>query len=59
MIDIEKEIEIAVDNALLDTILFYANNYREQRNQIFTEFEKQAINLIRQVKKELDEADEL
>ena len=59
MIDIEKEIEIAVDNALLDTILFYANNYREQRNQIFTEFEKQAINLIRQVKKELDEADKL
>ena len=59
MIDVEKEIEIAVDNALLDTILFYANNYREQSNQIFAEFEKQTINLIRQVKKELDKTDEL
>ena len=59
MIDVEKEIEIAVDNALLDTILFYANNYREQSNQIFAEFEKQTINLIRQVKKELDKTYEL
>ena len=59
MLDIKKEIENAVDNALLDTILFYANNYREQRDQIFTEFEKQTISLIRQVKKELDEADKL
>ena len=59
MLDIKKEIEKAVDNALLDTLLFYANNYREQRDQIFTEFEKQTISLIKQVKKELDEADEL
>lgn len=59
MLNIEKEIENAVDNALLDTLLFYANNYREQREQIFIEFEKQALSLIRQVKKELDELDEL
>ena len=59
MIDVEREIKNAVDNALLDTILFYATNYREQRNQIFTEFEKQTVNLIKQVKKELDETDEL
>lgn len=59
MLNIEKEIKNAVDNALLDTLLFYANNHREQREQIFIEFEKQSVLLIRQVKKELDESDEL
>jgi hypothetical protein len=55
----ETEIKHAVDNALLDTILFYATNYKESRDQICAEFKKQTVLLIEQVKKELDESDKL
>lgn len=59
MFDIEKEIQNFVDNALLDGLLFYGQEYPEYRNKIFEEFEKQSINLIRKLKKELDENDEM
>lgn len=59
MFDIEKEISAVVDNDLLDSLLFYGCEYREYRNEIFKEFEKQSVNLIRKIKKELDEDDEM
>lgn len=59
MFDIEKEIKAVVDNDLLDSLLFYGCEYREHRKEIFKEFEKQSINLIRKIKKELDEDDEI
>lgn len=61
MFDIEKEISAVVSNDLLDSLLFYGQEYREypeHREKIFKEFEKQAVILIRKVKKELDENDE-
>lgn len=59
MFNIEKEISAVVDNDLLDSLFFYGCEYREYRKEIFEEFEKQCINLIRKVKKELDENDEM
>lgn len=59
MFNIENEISTVVDNDLLDSLLFYGNEYREHRKEIFEEFEKQCVNLIRKVKKELDENDEM
>ena len=60
MLDIEKEISAVVDDDLLDSLLFYGGKYyREHRKEVFEEFEKQCINLIRKVKKELDELDEM
>lgn len=58
MFDIEKEIKAVVDNHLLGSLLFYGCEYRGHREEIFEEFEKQAVTLIRKVKKELDENDE-
>ena len=55
----ETEIKNAVDKALLDTILFYATNYKDSRDQICEELKKQAVLLVEQVKKELDESDKL
>jgi len=59
MFDIEKEICSVVHDGLLDSLLFYGQEYREYREEIFKEFEKQSINLIRKIKKELDEDDEI
>lgn len=59
MFNIEKEINAVVDEALLDSLLFYGCEYREYRDEIFKEFEKQNINLIKKIKKELDEDDEI
>jgi hypothetical protein len=59
MFDIEKEIEAVVENALIDSLLFYGQEYRKNREKIFEEFEKQSVNLIRKIKKELDENDEI
>lgn len=59
MFNIENEISTVVDNDLLDSLLFYGNEYREYRKEIFKEFEKQCIKLIRQVKKELDTEEEM
>lgn len=59
MFDIKKEIKNVVDNALLDSLLFYGCEYCEYRDEIFKEFEKQSVNLIREIKKELDEDDEM
>jgi len=59
MFNIEKEISGVVDNNLLDSLLFYGCEYREHREEIFKEFEKQTINLIRKIKKELDENDKM
>ena len=59
MFNIEKEISSVVDNTLLDSLLFYGCEYREYREEIFKEFEKQSVNLIRKIKKELDENDEI
>lgn len=59
MFNIENEISTVVDNDLLDSLLFYGNEYREYRKEIFEEFEKQCIKLIRQVKKELDPEEEM
>lgn len=59
MFNIEIEIEAVVENALLDSLIFYGYEYREDREKIFKEFEKQSINLIRKVKKDLDENDEI
>lgn len=55
MFDIEKEIEAVVENDLLDSLLFYGAEYPENRDEIFKEFEKQSIKLIKKIKKELDE----
>ncbi|MEE3350412.1 MAG: hypothetical protein VZR09_10290 [Candidatus Gastranaerophilaceae bacterium] len=55
MINLKKEIEAVVENDLLDSLLFYGQEYREQREKIFKEFEEQTVKLIRQVKKELDD----
>ena len=59
MFDIEKEISAVVSNDLLDSLLFYGQEYREHREEIFKEFEKQSAILIRKIKKELDEDDEI
>jgi len=59
MFNIEREISGVVDNALLDGLLFYGQEYPEYRDEIFKEFEKQSIKLIRKIKKELDEDDEI
>ena len=59
MFDIEKEICSVVHEDLLDSLLFYGCEYREHREEIFKEFEKQSVNLIRKIKKELDEDDEI
>lgn len=59
MFNIEKEISEVVDNDLLDSLLFYGCEYRKHREEIFKEFEKQSIILIRKIKKELDENDEM
>ena len=59
MFNIEKEISGVVNNDLLDSLLFYGSEYREHREEIFKEFEKQSIILIRKIKKELDEDDEM
>lgn len=59
MFNIENEISTVVDNDLLDSLLFYGNEYREYRKEIFKKFEKQCIKLIRQVKKELDTEEEM
>ena len=59
MFNIENEISAVVDDALLDSLLFYGCEYREHREEIFKEFEKQSVNLIRKIKKELDEDDEI
>lgn len=59
MFNIENEISAVVDNALLDMLLFYGYEYREHREEIFKEFEKQSVNLIKKVKKELDKNDEI
>jgi hypothetical protein len=58
MFDIKKEIKNVVENALLDSLLYYGSDYREYRDEIFKEFEKQSINLIKEIKKEFDEDDE-
>lgn len=58
-IDIEKEIRAVVENDLLDSLLFYGTEYPENRDKIFKEFEKQSMKLIKKVKKELDEDDEM
>lgn len=54
MINIEKEVSAVLENDLLDSLLFYGQEYPEDREKIFKEFETQTIKLIRQVKKELD-----
>lgn len=54
MFNIEEEIRGVVENALLDSLLFYGQEYCEQKEEIFKEFEKQSINLIKEIKKELD-----
>jgi hypothetical protein len=59
MFNIENEISAVVDNDLLDSLLFYGREYSEHREEIFEEFEKQSVALIRKVKKELDENDEI
>lgn len=59
MFNIEKEISEVVNNDLLNSLLFYGYEYREHREEIFKEFEKQTINLIREIKKELDENNEM
>jgi hypothetical protein len=59
MFNIENEISTVVDNDLLDSLLFYGNEYREYRKEIFEEFEKQCVKLIREVKKDLDENDKI
>jgi hypothetical protein len=59
MFNIEEEVKGVIENDLLDNLLFYGQEYPEYRNKIFEEFEKQSINLIRKIKKELDENDEI
>lgn len=59
MFDIEREIEAVVENALIDSLFFYGQEYRKNREKIFEEFEKQSVNLIKKIKKELDENDEI
>lgn len=59
MNNIEREIRAVVNNALVDSLLFYGQEYREDREKIFEEFEKQSVNLIRKIKKDLDEDDEI
>jgi 5'-deoxynucleotidase YfbR-like HD superfamily hydrolase len=55
MINLKEEIKAVVENDLLDSLLFYGQEYSEHRGEIFKEFEEQTIKLIRQVKKELDD----
>ena len=58
-VEIERKIRKAVNDALYDTLVFYGNKYPEYRFQIFKEFEKQSIYLIRVTKRQLDEDDKI
>jgi hypothetical protein len=55
MINFKEEVKAVLEDDLLDSLLFYGQEYREHREEIFKEFEEQAVKLIRQVKKELDD----
>lgn len=55
MINFKEEVKAVLENDLLDSLLFYGQEYSEHREEIFKEFEEQTIKLIRQVKKELDD----
>lgn len=59
MFNIEEEVKGVIENDLLDDLLFYGQEYPQYRDKMFEEFEKQSIKLIRQLKKELDEDDEI
>jgi hypothetical protein len=59
MIDFKKEVNAVLENDLLDSLLFYGQEYSEHREEIFKEFEIQAVKLIRQIKKELDNNDDV
>lgn len=54
MIDFKKEVSAVLENDLLESLLFYGQEYSEHREEIFKEFETQTIKFIRQIKKELD-----
>jgi hypothetical protein len=54
MIDFKKEVSAVLENDLVESLLFYGYEYSEHREEIFKEFETQAVKLIRQIKKEID-----
>lgn len=56
--NVEQEIMNVVEYNLTESLLFYGSEYEAQREEIFKEFEKQCIKLIRQLKQELEEDEE-
>ena len=57
-IDVKRESRVMVENDLLESLLFYATEYPELREEFFINVEIAVHNLIEQLKKELKEGEE-
>ena len=57
IIDIKKECEAIIENQMIDTLLFYFQEYPEQREEFCTELIKTMTETIYQLKKEIEEAE--